>query len=111
MGYLPGFATPRIVCDVPYVGKRWVHQLESYDTVRGISYWTKNYRTGIELDDPQALERTYEYYDPIDTLPAEGQAWWAEHAGDDVTGFDAAVAAAAASREASAAQHEELVSG
>ena len=27
MGYLPGFATPRIVCDVPYVGKRWVHQL------------------------------------------------------------------------------------
>ena len=28
MGYLPGFATPRIVCDVPFVGKRWVHQLE-----------------------------------------------------------------------------------
>ena len=27
MGYLPGFATPRIVCDVPFVGKRWVHQL------------------------------------------------------------------------------------
>ena len=27
MGYLPGFATPRIVCDVPYVGKRWIHQL------------------------------------------------------------------------------------
>src|SRR5216684_7469829 len=23
MGYLPGFATPRVVCDVPYVGKRW----------------------------------------------------------------------------------------
>ena len=35
MGYLPGFATPRIVCDVPFVGKRWVHQLESYDTERG----------------------------------------------------------------------------
>ena len=31
MGYLPGFATPRIVCDVPFVGKRWVHQLASYD--------------------------------------------------------------------------------
>ena len=28
MGYLPGFATPRIVCDVPFVGKRWVHQLD-----------------------------------------------------------------------------------
>ena len=27
MGYLPGFATPRIVCDVPFVGKRWVHQV------------------------------------------------------------------------------------
>ncbi len=32
MGYLPGFATPRIVCDVPFVGKRWVHQVEDYDT-------------------------------------------------------------------------------
>ena len=23
--------------------------------------------------------RRYEYYDPIDTLPPEGQAWWTEH--------------------------------
>lgn len=80
MGYLPGFATPRIVCDVPYVGKRWVHQLADYDRERGISYWTKNYRTGIEAEDPEALTRTYEYYDPIDTLPAAGQAWWRQHA-------------------------------
>ena len=79
MGYLPGFATPRIVCDVPFVGKRWVHQLADYDTERGISYWTKNYRTSIEAADPDALTRTYEYYDPIHTLPAAGQAWWAEH--------------------------------
>ena len=42
MGYLPGFATPRLLCDVPYVGKRWVHQVTRYDTERGISYWTKN---------------------------------------------------------------------
>jgi lysine 2,3-aminomutase len=28
MGYLPGFATPRLVCDVPYVGKRWLHQVD-----------------------------------------------------------------------------------
>ena len=70
MGYLPGFATPRIVCDVPFVGKRWVHQLADYDTERGISYWTKNYRTSIEAQDPEALSRTYEYYDPIHTLPA-----------------------------------------
>ena len=37
MGYLPGFATPRIVCDVPFVGKRWVHQVAEYDRERGIS--------------------------------------------------------------------------
>jgi len=80
MGYLPGFATPRIVCDVPFVGKRWVHQISSYDREKGISYWTKNYRTGIELNDPEALDRTYAYYDPIDSLPESGQAWWREQA-------------------------------
>ncbi|HVV07689.1 lysine 2,3-aminomutase [Amycolatopsis sp.] len=76
MGYLPGYATPRIVCDVPYVGKRWVHQLAEYDRERGISYWTKNYRTGIEHADPEALARRYPYYDPIATLPEAGRAWW-----------------------------------
>jgi len=80
MGYLPGFATPRIVCDVPFVGKRWVHQLAEYDTERGISYWTKNYRTSIEASDPDALSRRYEYYDPIHTLPEAGQAWWRQYA-------------------------------
>ncbi|MET0402993.1 MAG: lysine 2,3-aminomutase, partial [Cystobacter sp.] len=69
MGYMPGFATPRIVCDVPFVGKRWVHQVAEYDRERGISYWTKNYRTGIEGDDAEALTRKYEYFDPIYTLP------------------------------------------
>ncbi|GAB2996994.1 lysine 2,3-aminomutase [Amycolatopsis acidiphila] len=76
MGYLPGYATPRIVCDVPYVGKRWVHQLAEYDRERGISYWTKNYRTGIEREDPDALLRRYPYYDPIPTLPESGRLWW-----------------------------------
>jgi lysine 2,3-aminomutase len=76
MGYLPGFATPRMVCDVPYVGKRWVHQVARYDTERGISYWTKNYRTAIEADDELALSREYPYYDPIHTLPESGRAWW-----------------------------------
>jgi lysine 2,3-aminomutase len=80
MGYLPGFATPRIVCDVPYVGKRWVHQVSRYDTERGISYWTKNYRTAVEADDPAALDREYEYYDPIYTLPESGQQWWRDNA-------------------------------
>jgi lysine 2,3-aminomutase len=79
MGYLPGFATPRIVCDVPFVGKRWVHQAQEYDRVRGISTWTKNYRTSIEAGDELALTRTYPYYDPIDTLPPEGREWWRHH--------------------------------
>jgi lysine 2,3-aminomutase len=76
MGYLPGFATPRVVCDVPYVGKRWLHQVARYDTERGISYWTKNYQTAIEADDELALSREYPYYDPIYRLPESGQAWW-----------------------------------
>jgi lysine 2,3-aminomutase len=85
MGYLPGFAPPRIVCDVPFVGKRWVHQTEAYDRERGISYWTKNYRTGIESDDGEALSRRYPYYDPIASLPKEGQRWWRQHAADQDT--------------------------
>jgi lysine 2,3-aminomutase len=76
MGYLPGFATPRMVVDVPFVGKRWAHMLSRYDREKGISYWKKNYRTGIEYDDPEALEREHEYYDPIYTLPEAGQAYW-----------------------------------
>jgi lysine 2,3-aminomutase len=86
MGYLPGFATPRMVCDVPYVGKRWVHQVDEYDRVRGISYWTKNYRTGIESDDPEALVRRHEYYDPIYTLPLEGQEYWRTRAPEPAAG-------------------------
>ncbi len=81
MGYLPGFATPRIVCDVPFVGKRWVHQVHTYDRARGISYWTKNYRTGIEHEDDAALEKAHEYYDPVYTLPSEGQEHWRQRAG------------------------------
>jgi KamA family protein len=100
MGYLPGFATPRMICDVPYVGKRWVDQLESYDRTRGISYWTKNYRTSVEHDDADALARHYPYYDPISTLPVEGQMWWRSNdSGDPVV----AQRNAAASRRAAAA--------
>jgi lysine 2,3-aminomutase len=78
MGYLPGYATPRIVCDVPFVGKRWVHMVSSYDRETGISYWTKNYRTSIEstVDTFDGQDNRYAYYDPIDTLPQSGQAWW-----------------------------------
>jgi lysine 2,3-aminomutase len=76
MGYLPGYATPRIVCDVPFVGKRWVHMVTEYDREHGISYWTKNYRTSIEAEDTAAFTKRYAYYDPIDTLPDSGRRWW-----------------------------------
>jgi lysine 2,3-aminomutase len=83
MGYLPGYATPRIVCDVPYVGKRWVHQLSEYDRELGISYWTKNYLTSVDrannADGADPLGQRYPYYDPIYTLPEAGQDWWRNH--------------------------------
>src|SRR4051794_34655859 len=110
MGYLPGFATPRIVCDVPFVGKRWVHQVHSYDTERGISYWTKNYRTSLEAEDDAALEREYVYYDPIDTLPEQGQAWWRTH-DDAKAAHQVALVQAAASRAAAAAQEAQMAGG
>ena len=59
----------------PFVGKRWVHMVASYDRELGISYWTKNYRTSIESAE-DVDGRQYAYYDPIDTLPPSGQQWW-----------------------------------
>jgi lysine 2,3-aminomutase len=90
MGYLPGFATPRIVCDVPYVGKRWVDQVTRYDADLGISYWTKNYRTAVETEDPLALSREYPYYDPIYMLPGTGQEWWRARSGSQTAAKEAA---------------------
>ncbi|WIX91435.1 lysine 2,3-aminomutase [Amycolatopsis sp. DG1A-15b] len=75
MGFLPGFATPRLVCDVPYVGKRWVHQAASYDRMRGVSRWTSEYRAQVlTVDESGPTAGTY--YDPIDSLPPEGRLWW-----------------------------------
>jgi lysine 2,3-aminomutase len=82
LGYLPGFGTPRVVCDVPFVGKRWVHQVHEYDELRGISYWTKNYLTEYELRTGSPAY-AYPYYDPIHTLGAEGQEWWRLHAAEE----------------------------
>jgi lysine 2,3-aminomutase len=101
MGYLPGFATPRIVCDVPFVGKRWVHQVDTYDRDKGMSFWRKSYRTSIEGSDEQALSREYVYYDPIYTLPEAGQQWWSTNT-DVEQVHAAALAGASASRDASA---------
>jgi lysine 2,3-aminomutase len=103
MGYLPGFATPRVVCDVPFVGKRWVHQADEYDIVKGISYWSKNYRTGIELDDPEAVRATHVYYDPVHELSEAGQQWWVEQGFERGAISMESTQAAAASRQAAEA--------
>jgi lysine 2,3-aminomutase len=66
-GDLPGFATPHVVCDVPGIGKRWVHQNVSYDRERGISLWTEQSPPGT-------------YYDPLRVLPASGLSYWEERA-------------------------------
>ncbi|WP_373690054.1 KamA family radical SAM protein [Saccharopolyspora gregorii] len=78
LGYLPGFATPRVVCDVPFVGKRWVHQHSHYDRERGISHWRKGYLTDPERRGEQPLGRGHEFFDPIHTLPESGRQWWQE---------------------------------
>jgi lysine 2,3-aminomutase len=85
MGYLPGFATPRVICDPPLLGKKWVHQVDDYDRVRGISYWTKNYFTTIEAEKSGALGRKYMSYDPVHSLPEEGKEYWRQFAQDDVS--------------------------
>jgi lysine 2,3-aminomutase len=81
MGYLPGYATPRIVIDVPHVGKRWVHMAGEYDAERGVSWWTKGYRVSTDPDDIDWRTRRYPHYDPIDTLPKTGQEWWEKQVG------------------------------
>ena len=78
MGYLPGYATPRLVCDVPFLGKMWVHQVAEYDRELGISKWRANDWAGDDVADGFA-----EYYDPIHSLPEAGQAWWRAEAQAD----------------------------
>ena len=69
----------------------------------GISYWSKNYRTGIELDDPDAVRKKHVYYDPVHSLPEEGQDWWVNEGYPKGHVAAESHAAAAASRAAAAA--------
>ena len=71
MGYLPGFATPRIVCDVPLRRQA----LGAPD--RRVRPRARHLVLDEELPDRHRDRRTprrssarYEYYDPIHTLPA-----------------------------------------
>jgi lysine 2,3-aminomutase len=69
-GVTAGFNTPLFVTDAPGGGgKRDVHSYDYYDRTTGISV----YRSP-SVDD----SRVHLYFDPIDTLPPEGQARWAD---------------------------------
>jgi lysine 2,3-aminomutase len=69
-GSTAGFNTPTFVCDAPGGGgKRDVHSYEHYDRETGISVYTApSVKPG----------RYFMYFDPIDALPAEGRARWAD---------------------------------
>lgn len=67
-GVTAGFNTPLFVTDAPGGGgKRDVHSYDYYDEVTGISI----YRSP-SVDDA----KLYLYFDPIDSLPPEGQKLW-----------------------------------
>lgn len=69
-GSTAGFNTPVFVVDAPGGGgKRVAHSHEYYDQVTGISVYTA----------PSVKPGQYFcYFDPIDQLPEEGQARWAD---------------------------------
>jgi len=67
-GVTAGFNTPLFVTDAPGGGgKRDVHSYDYYDRVTGISV----YRSP-SVDD----SKVYLYFDPISSLPIEGQKMW-----------------------------------
>ncbi|MFW6067856.1 MAG: KamA family radical SAM protein [Myxococcota bacterium] len=71
-GTTAGYNTPTFVVDAPGGGgKRDVHSYEHYDRTTGISVYTA---PGVKPG------RTFLYFDPIDLLPEEGQARWADPA-------------------------------
>jgi lysine 2,3-aminomutase len=69
-GSTAGFNTPTFVVDAPGGGgKRDAHSYEHYDRTTGVSVFQS----------PSVKEGArYVYFDPIDQLPAEGQARWAD---------------------------------
>src|SRR5580692_49888 len=74
-GATAGFNTPTVVVDAPGGGgKRDAHSYEHYDRTTGISVYTAPaVHPGV----------VYFYFDPIDELPPEGQARWADPAEHD----------------------------
>ena len=84
-GATAGFHTPTFIVDLPGGGgKRDVHSFEHYDRVTGISVYTSPNIQG---------EARYLYYDPIDSLPPEGRARWADPRQHRVMASDALASA------------------
>lgn len=69
-GSTAGFNTPTFVVDAPGGGgKRDAHSYEHYDRTTGVSvFQSPSVKAGAR----------YVYFDPIDQLPAEGKARWAD---------------------------------
>jgi lysine 2,3-aminomutase len=86
-GATAGFNTPTVVVDAPGGGgKRDAHSYEHYDRTTGISVFTAPAVHAGEV---------YCYFDPIQLLPPEGQARWADPA-EHARMVDEACAAAVA---------------
>jgi lysine 2,3-aminomutase len=69
-GSTAGFNTPTFVVDAPGGGgKRDVHSYEHYDRTTGVSVYTAPFVKPGEF---------FCYVDPLDTLPEEGRARWAD---------------------------------
>jgi lysine 2,3-aminomutase len=69
-GSTAGFNTPTFVLDAPGGGgKRDVHSFEHYDRTTGVSVFRSP-----NIDETAI----YLYFDPIELLPAEGRARWAD---------------------------------
>jgi lysine 2,3-aminomutase len=84
-GVTAGFNTPMVVVDAPGGGgKRDAHSYEHYDRTTGVSVYTAPAVHPGEV---------YYYFDPINLLPPEGQARWADPAQHQVM-LDEALAAA-----------------
>ncbi len=69
-GLTAGFNTPTFVVDAPGGGgKRNAHSYEAYDRTTGVSRWeAPSVKSG----------QSFYYFDPIDQLPEEGRARWAD---------------------------------
>ena len=87
-GATAGFNTPTLVVDAPGGGgKRDAHSYEHYDRTTGVSVFTAPAVHPGEM---------YFYFDPIDLLPAEGRARWADPAQHQLMVEEARAAATAA---------------